>query len=691
MKLGLFPNSCAETLTADDTDGPDALGAAAPDLSAATIRRTQGRLASLGWFLGLTLGAASAAAATATITVRTAEAGLPISPVLYGVFFEDINYAADGGLYAEMVQNRSFEYYPLKTRHSPELAASFNPLFAWETVERAGRKAKLEAAILQPLHRQNPTYAVVTLTGSTGEAGIVNKGYGGGMPVRGGAQYDFSLYVRRMQGEPGALTVALEAPDGSVLGRATLATAGPEWVKQEASLTVARDEPKARLVVTAQAAGRLALDMISLFPRDTFKGRRNGLRVDLAQAIADLRPKTVRFPGGCIVHGDGLANAYRWKDTVGDVAHRRPNFNRWGYHQSYGLGYFEYMQFCEDIGATPLPILPCGVSCGFAKPFQVADDQQLGEWIQDAIDLVEFANGPVGSTWGRVRAQMGHPAPFGLKYLGLGNEEHDTTSFRAVFPRFVAALRRKHPEIQIVGTSGLGPEIPLFNLMAETGVALADEHYYQKPEWFIENHRRFDAVPRRSPKIYVGEYASRGNKLFNAVAEAVYLTGIERNADQVYMTAYAPLLARYEYTQWMQANLIWFDATRAVLTPSYHVQRLFANHVGDRALPTEVAVDGAAGAPVLGVAGARVERDGTLILKIANPNAADFDGRVVLQDAARTGAQAERILLTGAKDAGNDLQQPERVAPVTTAIAAGVSFTCAIPAMSVQVIRVPAK
>jgi alpha-L-arabinofuranosidase len=285
---------------------------------------------------------------------------------------------------------------------------------------------------------------------------------------------------------------------------------------------------------------------------------------------------------------------------------------------------------------------------------------------------------------------MGHPAPFGLKYVGLGNEEHDTTSFRTVFPRFVEALRQRHPGIQIVGTSGLGPGIPLFDLMEKSNVAITDEHYYEKPEWFVENHRRFDRLPRRAPKVYVGEYASRGNKQFNAVAEAVYLTGIERNVDQVVMTAYAPLLARYDYTQWKAANLIHFDATRVVLTPNYHVQRLFANHVGDRVLPAEVALTAPGTASVLGVSCSRVDRDGTLILKIANPNPTAMEARVVLQGVTKVAAQAERVLLAGAKDAANDLAQPDRVAPVTSKLPAGLSFVCPIPPMSVQVLRVPA-
>jgi alpha-L-arabinofuranosidase len=636
----------------------------------------------------------TATQATATITVQAGQPGTPISPVLYGVFYEDINYAADGGLYAEMVQNRSFEYYPIKpsTRDVKELTDQ-QPLFAWSPVERGGLRAKLESAILAPLHPNNPTYLALTASGSTGEAGVANTGYDGGMPVKAGEIYDFSLYARSLGGETAPLTVALEAPDGTVLAFAEVPAPGATWAKQEATLNCTHDESKARLVLTAKAKGQFALDMISLFPRDTFKGRKNGLRCDLAQAIADLKPKTFRFPGGCIVHGTGLANAYRWKDTVGDVAHRRPNFNRWGYHQTYGLGYFEYFQFCEDIGAAPLPILPCGVSCGFNKPFQVANDDEVGDWIQEALDLIEFANGPAAGRWGRVRAEMGHPTPFGLKYLGLGNEEHDTTSFRALFPRFVKAIRDRHPEIQIVGTSGLGPGIPLFNLMQQCGADISDEHYYMAPEWFIENRNRFDNLKRGTPKVFVGEYASRGNTLFNAVAEAVYLTGIEHNADQVVMTAYAPLLARYDYTQWKAANLIWFDAQSVVLTPNYHVQRLFSTHVGDHYLPNTVAFAAApaagAAAPVLAASSSCIEKDGSFILMLANPMKEAVAARIVLEGVSSR-LKGERILLTGARDAVNDLANPNRVAPVTTSLEVAPSFECDVPDMSVQVLRLKA-
>jgi alpha-L-arabinofuranosidase len=644
--------------------------------------------------LPLRVSAEAPPSAVATIAVQSRHAGTPISPELYGVFYEDINYSADGGLYAEMVQNRSFEYYPIQPwgRDEKQLTDHM-PLYAWSSVQRGGLKAKMETSILAPLHPNNPNYLVLTTSGSAGEAGVLNSGYDGGMPVKAGALYDFSIYARHLGGEAGAWSIAIEAPDGTRLATAEVPAPASTWAKREATLTCTRDEPKARLVVTTRVAGRFALDMISLFPRDTYKGRKNGLRRDLAQAIADLKPKTFRFPGGCIVHGTGLANAYRWKDTVGDVAHRKPNWSRWGYHQSYGLGYFEYFQFCEDIGAAPIPILPCGVSCGGKKPYQVATGDELNAWIQDAIDVIEFANGPATSRWGRVRADMGHPAPFGLKYLGLGNEEHDTTSMRSVFPRFVEAVRAAHPEIQIIGTSGGGSDIPLFDLMERCRVDITDEHYYRPPEWYIENRNRFDGLKRGAPKVFVGEYASRGNAMFNAVAEAVYLTGIERNSDQVPMTAYAPLLARYNFTQWKAANLIWFDADSVVLTPNYHVQRLFGTHLGDRSLPSTVvfALSPAPGAvaPVLGVSAARLDRDGTVILKIANPTDTAIQARIVL-DGITSRLRGECTLLAGPRDAVNDLDNRTRVSPVVTAIEVAPAFVQAVPAMSVQVLRLQA-
>lgn len=530
------------------------------------------------WFAALS----ASAQADLEISVDAAKKGPALAETLYGVFYEDINYAADGGLYAELLQNRSFEYYAVKGWE--QRSEQMHPLYAWEAIQGDDAEVVLAVEESHPLNARNTKYLKLTINKAGAGAGVRNTGYEG-VPVKKGEEYRFSLYARREGDTEMPLNVAIRGSDDSVLASGRIDGVVDSWKKHEIILKVSESDAKASLAVTIDKEGTICLDMVSLFPVKTFKGRKNGLRADLAQAIADLKPKTFRFPGGCIVHGRGLVNAYRWKDTVGDVAERKPDFNRWGYHQSFGLGYFEYMQFAEDIGAEPLPILPVGVSCGFDKPFDNAPMDKLQEWVDDALDLVEFANGPVESRWGAVRASMGRPEPFNLKYIGLGNEEHHTKEFEERFPYFVKALRERHPEIQIVGTSGLGPEIPIYDFMNRQGVEITDEHYYMAPEWYIENEDRFDSFDRAKVKIYVGEYASRGNKQFNAVAEAVFLTGIERNADMVLMTAYAPLLARYDFTQWKAADLIWFDHERVVLTPNYHVQRLFSVHKGDHYVP----------------------------------------------------------------------------------------------------------
>jgi len=627
---------------------------------------------------------------TATVTINANGPGVAVSRLLYGAFYEDINYAADGGLYAEMVQNRSFDYYA-----TPNFGKNLTPTTAWEVVQRGGRKAELKVQILRPFHRHNPNYGALTIKGDAGEAGLANTGFDGGISVQAGAAYDLSLYARWEGGAAAPLRVVLETTNGTVLAEAELKAPATDWHNQAVTITPTRSERKARLVITTAASGVLSLDMVSLFPRDTFKGRKNGLRKDLGEAIANLKPAILRFPGGCLVHGTGLDNAYRWKETIGDVTQRRAKWNRWGYHQTFGLGYFEYFQFCEDIGASPLPILPVGVSCGFAKPFEVASEAQIQDMIQDAIDLIEFANGPATSRWGAVRAQMGHPQPFNLQYLGLGNEENDTTTFRELFPRFVQALRAAYPEIKIVGTSGLGWQIPLFGLMEECGVDISDEHYYMPPEWFIENRSRFDSFKRGRTKVFVGEYASNGNRQFNAVAEAVYLTGLERNSDLVVMGAYAPLLSRYNFSQWPKANLIWFDNDSVVLTPSYHVQQMFSTHLGDRYLSNTVqfatssTADGKT--PVLAVSPTLDEKSGKLFVKIANPMDAPVRAKFSLAGFRQIQPQAEWTQLTAPKDAENDREQPTRVAPVTAALPVAEEFEAVIPATSVHVFTLRVK
>ena len=353
-----------------------------------------------------------------------------------------------------------------------------------------------------------------------------------------------------------------------------------DWTKYEYTFSPKQSTTNGRLVILAHGQSQVKIDMVSLMPKNTYKNRSNGLRVDLATALENMNPKFLRFPGGCVAHGNGLDNTYRWKETVGDVAIRKPNWSRWGYHQSYGMGYFEYFRFCEDLGATPLPVVSVGVSCGFSK-YECVPMDELDNWIQDALDLVEFANGSVDTKWGKVRAEMGHPESFNLKYVCLGNEEEDTPEFHERYPKFVKAFKEKYPEIRLVGTSGLSENVPLYNYMAELGLWSSDEHYYLRPQWFIDNQTRFDNWDRNKPKVFVGEYASMGNKLINALSEAVFLTGIERNADIVEMASYAPLLARIGNTQWNFANLINFNNKEVLLSPNYYVQLLFGNNKGD--------------------------------------------------------------------------------------------------------------
>ncbi|MCA9237933.1 MAG: hypothetical protein KDA44_20815 [Planctomycetales bacterium] len=526
-----------------------------------------------------------ARAADASIRVHADQLGAPLSPHLYGLFFEDINFGADGGLYAELLQNRSFEYFPC-IGWNPR-SEKYHALYAWEKVERGGGRGAMRVERGIPLNRNNTNYLSLHVDEPGDGVGVRNLGFDG-IRVDAGAKYRMTFYARWERNARGTATVALETPDGEVLARRELPVTGNQWRKYVVELTADADADDAQLVLTIDQRGTLCLDMISLFPLDTYGGRENGLRADLVQALKDLNPKFLRFPGGCIAHGHSLQNAYRWKDTVGDVSQRRPNWNRWGYHQTYGLGYYEYFLLCEDIGATALPVLPVGVSCGFNEPYQCVPIGELQPWIDDALDLIEFANGPVDSEWGALRAEMGHPEPFNLQFICLGNEEHDTPELHERFPHFVKAVREAHPEIKIIGTSGLGDGVPLYPLMRQQRVYSSDEHYYESPEWYVQHQDRFDSFPRGGPLVFVGEYASRGIQLQNAVAEAAYLTGIERNGDLVDMACYAPLFAHVDHTQWTAANLIYFDKRRVVKTPNYYVQQLFGRNKGDVAVEYEL-------------------------------------------------------------------------------------------------------
>ena len=510
----------------------------------------------------------------------------PMSQDLVGVFFEDINYAADGGLYAELVQNRSFEYYVV------DGYTSMGPLTAWSGVQEGGASVALSVVGNQPLNQHNTKCLKLLINNQGTAAGVKNTGFDG-IALEENEYYDFSIYLKRDTDYDQAVVVQLKSSGGYIFASDTIAGTSAEWQQYKLKLQSKTSFEDAALYILPQGSGNVYMDMVSLFPEKTFKNRKNGLRVDLAQAIADLEPQFLRFPGGCISHGRGLDNAYRWKHTVGDVAERKPNWNLWGYHQTYGLGFYEYFLFCEDLGAKPLPVIPVGISCQFRNR-EIAALEDMGPWIQDAMDLVEFANGDISTTWGALRAEMGHPEPFHLEYLCLGNEEDDIPEFRERFLMFKDSLRKYCPEIKIIGTSGTDDTgshyTTLWEFSRENQLDAVDEHYYNSPDWFLNNNHRYDNFDRQGPRVFIGEYASQDDRLYNAIAEAAYLTGVERNADIVELTCYAPLFCNDKHQQW-HPDLIRFDNTEVVKTASYYVQQMYSTNPGDEYLNSLISYD----------------------------------------------------------------------------------------------------
>ncbi|MGX7827973.1 alpha-L-arabinofuranosidase C-terminal domain-containing protein [Actinokineospora sp. 24-640] len=542
-------------------------------------------------------GAGSAAPADYTLTVDRARPGPAIDDTMYGVFFEDINQAADGGLYAELVRNRSFEFDRADN-------AAYTPLTGWaptggalDVVDDDGR-----------LNERNRRHLRLTLP-----AGVINSGYNSGIALAKGEYYDFSVWARADQAA--ALTVALTDPAGRPLADPLRVEVRGGWAKHTGVLRAKAATSTGRLTLSGAGTGALALDMVSLFPRNTFKGRPNGLRRDLAEKVAALKPGFVRFPGGCLVntgsHHDYSApdwerrRSYQWKDTIGPVEQRPTNANFWGYNQSYGLGYHEYFQFSEDIGAMPLPVVPALVT-GCGQNRATDDPALLRRHIQDTLDLIEYANGPVTSTWGAKRAAAGHPEPFGLTHLGVGNEENLPEEYFARFTEFRAAIAARYPDIVVIGNSGPddtgGVFDRLWRLNRDAGVAMVDEHYYNSPSWFLQNNDRYDSYDRAGPRVFLGEYASQDNFFANALAEAAFMTGIERNADVVKLASYAPLLANEDYVQW-RPDMIWFNNHASWGSASYEVQKLFMTNVGDRVVPSTASATPSTQQPISGAIG----------------------------------------------------------------------------------------
>lgn len=505
---------------------------------------------------------------------------------LYGIFFEDLNHAADGGLYAEMVQNRSFEFCAVDN-------PSYHPLMAWEKIEKKYSRMQWWIQDSHPYSRRNPHYLVCEIFETGMGAGVRNTGFTPGMYLQKGEKYRFScLAATDGRGEL-PLRIVLENDEGRNLGQADIVVSnGTVWNHYEAEITAQEITTAGNLSIYIEAVGRLYLDMVSLFPQKTFMQQRNGLRADIATLLADLKPRFMRFPGGCLVH-DGSINAedrdslYRWKNTIGVLEERPARRNNWGYNQTLGLGYYEYFCFCEEIGAKPLPVLPAGYDPHHQRkvPFD-----QLDEWIQEALDLISFANDDASAQWGRIRCELGHPEPFGLEYIGIGNEEVGEGFFER-YPYFHKAIKEKYPDIQITASSGpfaAGGEYEKgWNCARRNHADLVDEHYYMAPEWFLANHHRYDSFDENGPKVFLGEYASWGNTWYNALTEASYMTGMERNSEKVGLACYAPLLCNVNYINW-KPDMIWFDNHQAYGTANYYVQKLFMNHQGDDRIELEM-------------------------------------------------------------------------------------------------------
>ena len=631
--------------------------------------------------------------ATANVTIH-ADQPKAISPDLFGIFFEDLNYAADGGLYAELIQNRSFEY---SSADYPE----WNFFTGWELIQTGG-KCSIALGTETPLHPNNPHYLVLNLEGAAGEVGLRNGGFDG-IVIKAGEAYDLSLFARVLAGDFAALKVRLESRLGELLGEVELAAPTADWAKYTATITPTGEDRFARLVLVLSGAGSLALDVISLFPQKTFHNRPNGLRADLAQVIADLKPKFMRFPGGCLAHGDGLDNMYRWKDTIGPIETRHEQPNLWNYHQTVGLGYFEYFQFCEDIGAKAVPVVPAGVCCPNtgAKYNGLWEQGQQGlpldempDYVQEVLDLIEWANGAATSTWGAKRAEAGHPEPFGLEYLAVGNEDRITPIFEERFRMIYEAVKAKYPEITLVGTVGPRPSGEDFDLgwqlARELQIDMVDEHVYQTPDWFWDNLQRFDSYNRADPTVYLGEFAAhdigRRSTLRSALGEAAYMTALERNGDVVRLVSYAPLLGKQRRSQW-EPDLIYFDNRAIYLTINYYVQQMFGANSGDHYLPSTVSFEQD---KTIAVSCVRDSNSGDLILKLVSRCDTPVRAEIDLTGAPSIEPSAVCTVISGDPLAENNYSfwHAQMTTPSTAAVEVAPHFAYELPAHSLSVIRI---
>jgi alpha-L-arabinofuranosidase len=639
------------------------------------------------------------AQSSSKLTVQTDKPIAAIQPTMWGIFFEDINFGADGGLYAELVKNRSFEFS--------------QPLMGWKEQKFDRFSLNKESGFTSIINRgeegtSSPRYARVSVNADKGY-GLTNEGFRG-MGIKKDMQYNFSVLLKQHEGSTTKLRVELVDSKGNVLGETTISPIENNWKEYAASFKALGTDPKAILNIWFEGKGIVDMDMVSLFPQDTWKQRPKGLRTDLVQLLADMKPGFLRFPGGCIVEGRELSTRYQWKKTVGKIDERDFLVNRWNtefnhrptpdYFQSFGLGFFEYFQLSEDIGAEPLPILSCGMACQF-NTAELVPLEELDPYVQDALDLIEFANGTVTTKWGKIRAELGHPEPFDLKFIGVGNEQWGP-EYIARYKVFTKAIKEKYPAIVIISSVGPFPDGELFDYAAkelkELNAEIVDEHYYKNPEWFFKNSHRYDSYDRTGPKIFAGEYAAQSvatvspdnkNNWKCALSEAAFMTGLERNADVVHMASYAPLFAHAEGWQWTP-DLIWFDNLRSYGTPNYYVQKLFANHKGTHVLSILSGNEKINGQNGL-YASAVWDKEGKeIIVKLVNSSEVIQSTDLQLSGAKRLAAKGSMLVLKSESLEGvNSLDNPTQISPVEQAIdVKAKNIKLSLPANSVSVVRV---
>ncbi len=634
------------------------------------------------------------------LVVNASKSITKIQPTMYGIFFEDINFAADGGLYAEMVKNRSFEFE--------------TPLMGWTQPNSNRHSYNKESGIATTIkvleNKNNPSFCRIVINNDKGYS-IINEGYRG-MGVKKDAKYNLSLKAANSNGTIKKIIIQLIDKNQKVIGETSIVPTSNDWKNYNTQLIATQTEAKAKLKISFEGTGTIDLDMISLFPEDTWKNRKNGMRKDIVQLLYDMKPGFLRFPGGCIVEGRTLAQRYQWKKTIGEIEERETLINRWNtefrhkpapdYFQSFGIGFFEYFQLAEDIGASPLPILSCGMACQF-NTGELVPMNELNPYVQDALDLIEFANGDVNTPWGKIRSEMGHPEPFNLKMIGVGNEQWGPEYIER-YTIFEKAIKSKYPTIKIVSGAGPFPEGDYFEYgmkeLKKLNAEIVDEHYYKNPKWFRDNATRYDNYDRKGPKIFAGEYAAQSvaiaspdnkNNWECALSEAAFMTGLERNAEVVNLTSYAPLMAHEEAWQWTP-DLLWFNNLEAYGSANYYVQKLFATNKGTDLITITSNGKNLIGQNNLYASAVKDMNTKEVIIKLINTSSIIQDVNLELKGIKIDTKGIKTTLTSTNLQEVNSFENPKKISPTEEVIKTKENrVTSSLSAYSVNIIKIKIK